>query len=133
MDRSAKALADADQRLSVIEAKMKSMDEEMASLRQAALRESAAERERIEQAAAVDAGKVLAAAEQEIDAAVKNARQELRVYTSELALGLAEKNIRASLTPASEKRILRHFLEDLAADTNGSGQGAVNSAEKKRE
>jgi F-type H+-transporting ATPase subunit b len=131
MDRSAKALADADQRLSVVEAKMKSMDEEMASLRQAAFRESAAEQERIEQAAEADARKVLAAAEQEIDAALKNARQELRVFTSELALGLAEKNIRASLTPASEQRILRNFLHDLSTgEANGSGKKTSDRTEK---
>jgi len=134
MDRSAKALADADQRLSVVEARMKSMDEAMASLRQAALHESAAERERIEQSAAADAGKVLAMAEQEIDAAVKTARQELRVFTSELALGLAEKNIRASLTPTSEQRILRNFLQQLSAgDTNGHGQKAAAPSQRKQE
>lgn len=113
MDRSAKALADADQRLAAVEQKLKSMDAEMASLRQAAFRESAAERERIEQAATADAVKILATAEQEIESAVKTARQELKVYTSELALGLAEKKIRASLTPVSDERILRAFVRDL--------------------
>ena len=113
MDRSAKALADADQRLATVEQKLKSMDAEMASLRQAAFRESAAERDRIEQAATAEAAKILATAEQEIESAVKTARQELKVYTSELALGLAEKKIRASLTPASDERILRAFVNDL--------------------
>jgi F-type H+-transporting ATPase subunit b len=131
MDRSAKALADATQRLAVVEDKLESMDEEMASLRQAAFHESAAERERIEQAATADAGKILATAEQEIEAAVKTARQELKVFTSELALRLAEKNIRASLTPVSEQRILRSFVEDLsAAGTSGNGKKSAASERK---
>ena len=134
MDRSAKALADADQRLAVVEDKLKRMDEEMASVRQAAFHESAAERERIEQAAAADASKVLATAEQEIEAAVKTARQELKVFTSELALGLAEKNIRDSLTPSSEERILRNFVHDLSAgDARGNGQKSPAPPQRKQE
>ena len=132
MDRSAKALADADQRLAAVEDRLKSMDEEMASLRQAAFRESAAERERIEQSARSDASKILATAEQEIEAAVKAARQELKLYTSELALGMAERNIRDSLTPSSDERILRAFVKELAAGPgSGNGEGrnsAPNSA-----
>ena len=134
MDRSAKALADADQRLAVVEDKLKRMDEEMASLRQAAFHESVAERERIEQAASVDAAKVLATAEQEIEAAVKIARQELKIFTSELALGLAEKNIRDSLTPTSEERILRNFVKDLSAvDARGNGQKNAAPSEREQE
>ena len=134
MDRSAKALADAEQRLAVVEEKMKSMNEEMASLRQAALHESAAERERIEQAAAADAGKVLATAGQEIESAVKTARQELKVFTSELALSLAEKNIRAALTPASEQRILRNFVRDLSAGgAKENGRKSAAPSQRKQE
>ncbi|MBI4479686.1 MAG: ATP synthase F0 subunit B [Acidobacteria bacterium] len=126
MDRSAKALADADQRLATVEEKLKSMDEEMASLRQAAFRESAAERERIEQSASSDASKILSTAEQEIEAAVKAARQELKLYTSELALGMAEKKLRDSLTPSSDERILRAFVRELAASP-GSGNGEARN------
>jgi F0F1-type ATP synthase membrane subunit b/b' len=134
MDRSAKALADAEQRLAVVEEKMKSMNEEMASLRQAALHETAAERERIEQAATADAGKVMAAAEQEIDAAVKAARQDLKVYASELALRLAEKNLRAGLTPAADQRILQNFVKDLTSgDAKGNGQKSAAPSGRKQE
>jgi len=132
MDRSAKALADADQRLATVEEKLKSMEEEMASLRQAAFRESAAERERIEQSARSDASKILSTAEQEIEAAVKAARQELKLYCSELALGMAENKLRDSLTPSSDERILRAFVKELAAGPgSGNGEGrniAPNSA-----
>lgn len=131
MDRSAKALADATQRLAAVEDKLKSMDEEMAALRQAAFHESAAERQRIEQAAAADAAKVLTTAEQEIEAAVKTARQELKIFTSELALQMAEKQIRDSLTPSSEQRILRHFVEDLS-DAGDGGNGKKSAAAERK-
>jgi F-type H+-transporting ATPase subunit b len=134
MDRSARALADADQRLSAVEAKMKSMDAEMTSLRQAALRESDADRDRIEQAATAEAEKVLAMADQEIVAAVKTARQDLKVFTSELALGLAEKNIRSSLTPVSEQRILRNFVKGLSTnEPQGNGQTSGTSSQGRQE
>jgi F0F1-type ATP synthase membrane subunit b/b' len=115
MDRSAKILVDADQRLAMVEDKLKSLDEELASLRQAAFHESVAERERIEQAATGDAGRVLAAAEQEIEASVKAARQQLKQYAGELAVGIAETRIRATLTPQSEQRMLQSFVKDLAS------------------
>jgi F0F1-type ATP synthase membrane subunit b/b' len=115
MDHSAKMLADAEQRLATVEGKLKGLDEELAALRQAAFRESVAERERIEQASASDAAKVLAAAEQEIDASVKAARQQLKQYAAELAVGVAESKIRASLTPQSEKRMLEAFAKELAS------------------
>lgn len=126
MDRSAKALADANQRLAAIEDKLKSMDEEMASLRQAAFHESTAERGRIEQAATTEAGKILSTAEQEIEAAVKAARQDLKRYTAELALGMAERRIRDSLTSASEGRIVQTFVKELAA---GSENGPARQPE----
>jgi len=125
MDRSAKALVDADQRLAMIEDKLKSLDEELASLRQGAAHESRAERERIEQGATADASKILAAAEQEIEAAIKAARQELKLFTSELALGLAEKKIRDSMTPESDQLLLRAFVQDLAGSGNGEAGGAA--------
>ena len=114
MDRSAKILAEADQRLTSVEGKLQKLDEELASLRQAAFRESVAEAERIAQAAQADAGKILAAAEQEIESSVKAARQQLKQYATELAVGVAEKKIRASLTPQAEQNLLQSFVRDLA-------------------
>jgi F0F1-type ATP synthase membrane subunit b/b' len=119
MDRSARTLAEASQRLGAVEEKLKGLDAELAALRQAAFRESAAEQERIEQAAAIEAQKIGLAADQEIDAAVKAARQELKRYTSELALGLAEQRIQQSLTPDSERRILGAFVRELGSTGNG--------------
>lgn len=130
MERSAKVLVDADQRLSRVEEKLRSLDEEITSLRQAALQEAAAEQARIERATATDAGKILVAAEQEIEAAVKAARQELKAYTAELAVELAEKKISDSLTPQAEERILRSFFDELAGDSRSRGNGDGMSRRK---
>jgi F-type H+-transporting ATPase subunit b len=119
MDRSTKSLADANQRLAMVEDKLKHLDEELASLRQAASQEGLSERQRMEEAASADAVRILAAAEQEIEASVKAARQQLKLYAAELAVSVAESKIRAALTPQSEQRILQGFVNDLASDGNG--------------
>jgi F0F1-type ATP synthase membrane subunit b/b' len=57
--------------------------------------------------------KVQAQAEQEIASAAKTARQELKAYAAELALELAERKIRARLTPAADARLLNEFVSDV--------------------
>ena len=129
LDRSAKALSEADQRLAAVEAKLRQMDAEMAEMRRAALQEASSERARIEEAAKAESRKALSIAEMEIEAAVKAARQELKRYAAQLAVGVAEHKIRASLTPQTEHRILRSFVQELASLKTASGDGvsAVDS------
>ena len=124
MDRSARAVAEASERLSQIEGKLEHLDEELRQLRQAALQEAGAERARIEATAQSEADKVVQAAEQEIAAAAKAARRELQQYTAELAVGLAEKRIRETISLDSEKRIFRSFVNDLTGSAERpSGRG----------
>ncbi len=122
MKQSAQALEEASRRLSRIEATLGRLDDAIRELRQAALGESAAERERTEKLAQADTDKITRAAEQEIASALKTARRDLQVYTAELAVGLAEKQIRGALSPESEKRIFRSFLHDL-----GNASGLLSS------
>ncbi len=130
MERSAKVLSEADQRLAAVEAQLRQMDAEMAELRRAALQEAASERARIEEAAQAESRKVLSTAEMEIEAAVKAARQDLKRYAAQLAVGVAEHKIRASLTPQTEHRILRSFVQELASSKTGGGDGAAAVASR---
>ncbi len=120
MERSSNALQDAAQRLSGVEDKLKRLDEEIGSLRHSALQEADGERARIEESAKADARKIALAAEQEIAAAAKVARQELKVYAAELAVSLAEKKIQETISAQADKGIFRSFLQDLS---NNSGNG----------
>ena len=126
MERSSKAQQEAAQRLTGIEGKLKQLDAEIASLRSSALQEAASERARIEGMAQGDAYKIASVAEQEIAAAAKVARQELKVYAAELAIGLAEKNIQQSISAQSEKGIFRSFIKDLS-DSSRGGDGTGTS------
>ena len=92
-------------------------------MRQSALQEAAAERARIDELARVEANKIVRAAEQEIAAAAKTARRELKVFTADLAVGLAEKRIRETISGDAEKRIFRSFVKDLGDDAGRRGSG----------
>jgi F-type H+-transporting ATPase subunit b len=127
MERSSQAIAESGRRLGAIEEKLKGLDQELALLRQAALQEVAAEKTRIEELAAADANKIVAAAEQEIEAAVKAARQDLKAYAAELAVNVAEKKIRESLTPNAEQQLLRNFFHDLERDHGSKGTASQES------
>ena len=123
MARSARALAEGSQRLAHVEKQLKRLDEEIRELRQSALQEAAAERARIDELARAEANKIVLAAEQEIAAAAKTARRELKVFTADLAVGLAEKRIRETISGDAEKRIFRSFVKDLGDDAGRRGSG----------
>ena len=83
-------------------------------MRAAAEKEAAAEEARIKAAAEEDARKIIQAAEQEIAAAAKTARRELKAYAASLAVSLAAKQIRVD--PASDQALVQDFAAQLAAD-----------------
>jgi F-type H+-transporting ATPase subunit b len=113
MASSKRAIEAADARMAAVEQKLKALDSEIGSLKSSALEEAAGERARIEERAKADGQKIAAAAEQEIAAAAKVARQELKVYAAELAIDLAEKKIQSSISPDSERIIFRSFIDDF--------------------
>ena len=120
MQKSSAAIEQANARLKAMEDRMSNLDRELAQLREAGINEARAERLRIEKQAEVEATKILASANMEMDSAVKAARQELQTYASQLALNVAEKKIKDGLTPQSDKQILNSFITKLAApDADG--------------
>jgi F-type H+-transporting ATPase subunit b len=77
----------------------------------AAQAEAQKEESRILAAAKEDKRKIVEAAEQEILAATRLARTELRAYVSELALTLAEKRIQVNAS--TDQELVRTFLDQL--------------------
>ncbi len=118
MQTSARAMAEASERLAGIEKKLQQLDEEIQRLRETARRDAAAEQIRMEELAQAETRKISQAAELEIETAAKAARRELQRYSAELAVGLAERQIRETISTDAEKRIFRSFVNDL-----GDGQG----------
>ena len=113
MQASTRVMKEASERLASVEKKLQYLDDEIRDLRTTANQAAMAEQGRMEELAKSEANKIAQAAEQEIETAAKSARRELQRYSAELAVGLAEKRIRETISPDAEKRIVRAFVSDL--------------------
>jgi len=105
------ASEEAQIRLRDIESRLAKLDSEIAAMAAAAESESQKEAARIKAAAEEDKRKIVEAAGQEIAAAARLARIQLRAYVSELAVALAEKRIQVSA--ATDQELLRAFVDQL--------------------
>ena len=118
MQEAQMASEDARRRLAEIESRLMRLDGEIGMMRDAAEKEGAAEEVRIKAAAEEDARKIVASAEQEIASAAKAARRQLTAYAADLAVGLAQKQIRVDAT--TDQGLVRNFSGQLgASDTTG--------------
>jgi F-type H+-transporting ATPase subunit b len=106
-----KALAD----LNEAEERIRNLDDELARMRRQAAEEAEAERLRVLEQAARDAERVVESARKEIEGLTRNARNELREYAAELAVGMAESEIRTRMTPDDQKRAAERFLVELSS------------------
>jgi F-type H+-transporting ATPase subunit b len=114
LEEARKTSQEAKRRLSNIEARLSKLDVEIGEMRWAAEQEAASEEMRIKAAAEEDARKIVESAEQEIMAAAKLARRELKAYAADLAVSLAKKQIRVDST--TDQGLMRSFTEQLSAN-----------------
>ena len=114
MEEARKASDEANRRLGDIEGRLAKLDQELAAMRSVAEEEARKEEERIQAAAEEDRKKVVQTAEQEIAAAARSARTQLKAYAAELAVGLAEKKI--SIGTGEDRELVRSFAERLGKD-----------------
>jgi F-type H+-transporting ATPase subunit b len=120
MQEAQKASEEARRRLGEIESRLMKLDGEIGMMRDAAEREGVAEEARLKAAAEDDAKKIVAAAEQEIAAAAKAARRQLTAYAADLAVGLAQKQIRVDA--ATDQALVRNFAGQLGTASDNSGK-----------
>jgi F-type H+-transporting ATPase subunit b len=118
MEDARQASEDARRRIGDIESRLSRLDVEVAEMRASAEKDAVAEEERIRDAAAEDARKIVASAEQEIAAAAKLARRELTAYAADLAVALARKQIQVDA--ATDQALVRSFAQHIAASDGGS-------------
>ncbi len=121
MAEARKASEDANQRLAEIESRLSKLDSEIAAMQRTAEQEAAAEEARIQAAAEEDRRKIVEAAQQEIAAAAKAARRDLKVYAADLAVALAQRQIRVDSN--TDQALVRTFAEQLGNERNGAGKG----------
>ncbi len=117
---AARLKADADARAAEIEKRMAALDAEVAALRAGARQEMEAENERLRAETEHQLAKVQAQAEQEIASAAKAARLDLRAHAAELAIGLAEQQLRVRMTAEAGRGLVAGFVKDLESQRNSS-------------
>jgi F-type H+-transporting ATPase subunit b len=117
-----KATADAQARLSAVEAQLAGLGEEIKKLSAQVEQESLEDEKRIKAAIGEESTRIVAATEQEINVAVAQAKRGLRSFAADLAIGQAEKQI--ALTPETDRALIAEFVAGAAAD--GAGKGGRN-------
>ena len=112
------AKAEADRELREAEARVAHFDQELAGLREAARRESAAEAERLRASGRTEIEKINQAARAELAAAERAAHQELRALAASMAVERAGVLMSSRMTPETRARMFQAFLGVLGRNTN---------------
>ena len=120
MVEAEEAKNEADARAAAVEKRLANLGDEIAALRAEAQREEETENARYARHTAAEIAKIQAHGEQEIAAAGKAARTELKRYAAEIALGLAEQKLRARMTPETEDHLVRGFVKNLDSPSTGA-------------
>ena len=114
-----KATADAQSRLSAVEAQLAGLDEEIKKLSAQVEQESVEDERRIKASLGEESARIVAAAEQEISTAVSQAKRGLRSFAADLAIGQAEKQI--TLSAETDRALIAEFVAGVAGDAPGKG------------
>jgi len=113
IEDAAKLKAEADVRAADMEKRMARLGVEIEELRAHAKSEMSAEGDRIRKETEEILAKVQSTATLEIESAAKNARHELKAYSADLALQLAEVRIRTRAGAGSESVLVEKFILGL--------------------
>jgi F-type H+-transporting ATPase subunit b len=119
LEEARAASQEAHRRLAEIENRLRQLDVEIGQMQANAEKEAEAEEVRIKKATEEDIRKVVAAAEQEIAAAAKQARRELTSHTADLAIALARQQIRVDAN--TDQVLVRDFAAKLTQDGGKDG------------
>ena len=112
------AKAEADRELREVETKIARFDQEVADLREAARRDSAAEAERLRASGRAEIEKISQAARGELAAAERAAQQELRAIAASMAVERAGALVSSRMNREIGARIFHSFLGELGRSAN---------------
>jgi F-type H+-transporting ATPase subunit b len=104
---------EAEARAAAIERRVSNLSVEVEELRRRSHEEISREGERVRAETEAQILKIQARAQAEIESAAKHASHDLKVYSAQLALQLAEQQIRNRMTPDAQQRIADGFVSEL--------------------
>jgi len=110
---AAKIKQDAAAYAASVEARLAGLQREIATLRETAHADMAAESERVRRETEHHLQRIQEQSAQEIALMTRAAKNELRKYAAELAVSLAEQRIRARMNPGVQDSLVNEFLGDL--------------------
>jgi F-type H+-transporting ATPase subunit b len=100
-------------KLKEVEERLTRLNTEVATIQEQSEREAAEERERIARSTETEIAKLGQQAQREIESAGKAAKKELRRYTAEQSVRLAEEMIRREIKPEDDARLISRDIEEL--------------------
>lgn len=115
------ATEQANQRVSVVEARLSRLDTEIEAIRQQAERDGVQDEIRIKQALEDERRRIVESAEHEIQSAGVAAQRRLKQFAAELAIDRATRELH--LTPEDDRLLVSDFGRQLNAN---AGKGAPN-------
>jgi F-type H+-transporting ATPase subunit b len=121
LENARKTTADANARLSAVEAQLSRLDEEIAKIRAQVEEESKQDEARIKASIVEEHARIVAAAEQEIGAAAAQAQRSLRHFAADLAIDQAARQL--VLTPETDRALIAEFVSEAGTGTNGAAKG----------
>jgi len=128
LESARKTSADANARLSAVEAQLSRLDEEIAKIRAQVEEESKQDEARIKASIEEERARIVASAEGEIDAAAAQARRGLRHFAADLAIEQAASQL--IVTPETDRALIAEFISQAQNESrngaNGSAKGGKN-------
>ena len=121
MESARKTTDDANRRLSAVEAKLASLDSEIAKFRTEVEQQIAQDEQRGKAALEEERTRIVASAEAEINVAAAQAKRSLRTFAADLAIDQAAKQL--VLTPETDRALIAQFVNEAGRDgMNGGGR-----------
>jgi F-type H+-transporting ATPase subunit b len=118
IEEARKTTEDANRRLGAVEAKLASLDEEIAKFRAEVDQQILQDEQRGKAALEEESARIVSSAEQEITVAAAQAKRSLRHFAADLAIDRAAKQL--VLTPDTDRALIAEFVRD--AGKNGGGR-----------
>jgi len=102
-------------KLKEVEERLASLDSQVAALKERSMTEAREEHERIARSTEDEIAKLTAQAQREIENAGTVARTDLRRFTAEQSVRLAEEMIKRDIRPDDDARLFKRGLEEMGA------------------
>jgi F-type H+-transporting ATPase subunit b len=116
LEEARKTTADANSRLSAVEAQLSKLDQEIAKIRTQVEDEIKNDEARIKSSIGEESARVVAAAEQEIAVAAAQAQRSLKAFAADLAIDQAVKQL--TLTAENDRALIEEFVSQTGNGGN---------------